>query len=294
MRLAVVVLASLLGAAAIAPRVLAAPDAAKAAPKKARWQTLPLPLPPMPTPTSTGHVTVGKAKIWYGTYGDPKGAPVILLHGGLGNSEHWAHQVPALAKYRVIAIDSRGQGRSTLGEGKLSYHGMAADVVAVMDALQLPKAAIVGWSDGGAIALDLAIHHPARVSKLFVFGTNYDAKGSKPNKRPTATFAAYNQRCKADHARLKNPHDYASVMRALVPIWRTHGGFTKDQLRKIAAPTLVSDGDHDEIVVLAQIREMATLIPNARLVVFEDTSHFALWQDPAAFNRALVDFLGER
>lgn len=264
--------------------------------KRPRWQTVPLPLPAMPKPSSSGHVALGKAKIWYGIYGDVTGEPVVLLHGGLGNSDHWAHQVPALAaaKYRVIAIDSRGQGRSTLGDGKLSYHGMAGDVVAVLDALEVSKAAIVGWSDGGAIALDLAIHHPRRVAKLFVFGTNYDAKGSKPNKRPSATFAAYNQKCKGDHARLGNPHDYAAVLRKLVPVWRTQGGFTKDQLRSIQAPTVVSDGDHDEIVVLAQIEEMAKLIPNARLVVFAETSHFALWQDPAAFNRALLEFLDRR
>lgn len=68
-------------------------------------------------------------------------------------------------------------------------------------------------------------------------------------------------------------------------------GFTKDQLRSIRAPTMIADGDHDEVIQLAQIEEMSQLIPHAKLQVFKDTSHFALWQDPVSFNKALVEFL---
>jgi len=258
----------------------------------ARWEQLPMP-PAMPQAASHGHVETGGAQIYYATYGT-RGEPVILLHGGMGNADHFGFQVPALAdRFRVIVIDSRGHGRSTLANSKLTYHAMADDVIAVMDALQLPAAAIVGWSDGGEIALDLAIHHPDRVSKLFVFGANYDARGTKPRKQSSATFNAYAAKCRSDFAKLaKNPKSYEATVGALLPVWRDPRLFTKDQLRSIKAPTLVADGDHDEIIALDQVKEMATLIPNARLVVFENTSHFALWQDPTAFNAALVDFLG--
>jgi pimeloyl-ACP methyl ester carboxylesterase len=216
----------------------------------------------------------------------------VLLHGGLGNADHFGFQMPALAdRFQVIVIDSRGQGRSTLSKAKLSYHAMAGDVLAVMDALKIGKAALVGWSDGGEIALDIAIHQPERVAKLFVFGSNYDANGHKPS-RGSATFTAYNAKCASDFAKIaKEPKKYAAVVEALMPVWRNPAVFTKDQLRSIKAPTVVSDGEHDEIIELAQVREMSTLIPNAKLVVFPNTSHFALWQDPAAFNKALVDFL---
>jgi pimeloyl-ACP methyl ester carboxylesterase len=262
---------------------------------KPRWETLPLP-PAMPVASTTGHVEVGEAKIYYATYG--KGDPVVLLHGGLGNADHWAFQVPALAKtHQVIVIDSRNQGRSTYTRSKVTYHVMAGDVLAVLDKLKIPKAAIIGWSDGGSIGLDLAIHNPDRVAKLFVFGSNYDASGSKkrePGKSPT--FNAYAVKCKSDFMRLsKEPATYNAVVASLLPVWRSHGGFTKDQLRGIKAPTVVALGDHDEIVELDQVKEMATkLIPNARLVVFEATSHFALWQDPASFNKALLEFLAAK
>lgn len=272
---------------AIAVVLLAAPAAGKP-----RWESLPLP-PAMPKAASTGHVEVGDgAQIYYATYGKAAAPPVILLHGGLGNGDHFAHQVPALiGRFRVIAIDSRGQGRSTLTRGKLSYRAMAADVVAVMDALAIKRAAFVGWSDGGAIALALGIHHGERVERLFVFGTNYDRRGSKPHKQ-TATFTAYTAKCRADYDKLaKSPKAYDAAVSALLPVWRDPGSFTKAQLRSIKAPTLIADGDRDEIIVLDQIKEMAQLIPNGELAVFKDTSHFALWQDPDTFNDVLIEFL---
>jgi pimeloyl-ACP methyl ester carboxylesterase len=268
--------------------VIAMAGAAYGAP--ARWEELPMP-PAMPQAASNGHVEVAGAQIYYATYG--QGSPVVLLHGGMGNADHWGFQVPALAgKFRVIVIDSRGQGRSTLATGKLTYHAMADDVLAVMDALSVKAAAIVGWSDGGEIALDLAVNHPERVSKLFVFGANYDIRGSKPHKQGSATFSAYAAKCRSDFAKIApDPRAYDTTASALLPVWRDPKLFTKEQLRSIKVPTLVADGDHDEIIALDQVKEMAVIIPNARLVVFRDASHFALWQDPAAFNAALVDFL---
>jgi pimeloyl-ACP methyl ester carboxylesterase len=260
---------------------------------KPRWQQLPLP-PAMPTATDHGTVDVGGAQIYYAIYGT--GAPVILLHGGLGNSDHWSNQVPALAeKFEVIAIDSRGQGRSTRTRARPTYGTMADDVIAVMDQLKLEKASLVGWSDGGEIALKIAIQHPERVAKLFVFGANYDSSGSKPRSgRPSDTFTAYAAKCRADYAKLsKTPKAFDDLVDWLLPVWRTPMGFTKDQLRSIQAPTLVADGDHDEVIVLDQIEEMSKLIPNGSLAVFPDTSHFALWQDPEDFNKALLDFLAK-
>src|SRR5690606_21518487 len=98
---------------------------------------------------------------------------------------------------------SRGQGRSTRGSSPASYGAMATDVIAVMDHLKLDKAAIVGWSDGGAVALELGVHHPSRVTKLVVFGTNYDASGNRPRRgKPATTFTRYTSKCRADYQRL--------------------------------------------------------------------------------------------
>lgn len=271
--------------------VLVTLTAASAAGDKPRWQTCPLP-PAMPAAADHGTVAIDGADIYYAIYG--KGDPVILLHGGLGNSDHWANQVPALAeKLQVIVIDSRGQGRSTRTRAAVTYDTMAKDVLGVMDHLKLEHAAFVGWSDGGEIALKLAVTNPDRVDKLFVIGTNYDSNGSKPRgSLRTQTFGTYSAKCRADYQKLsKTPKQFDALVDWLLPVWRNPMGFTKDQLRSIKAPTVVADGDHDEVIVLDQVEEMSKLIPNAKFVVFKDTSHFALWQDPASFNQALLEFL---
>src|SRR5919108_6395492 len=92
---------------------------------------------PLPIATTQGFVDHDGARIWYATYGS--GSPVILLHGGLGNSGNWGYQVPALLRsgYRAIVIDSRGHGRSTRDARPFTYELMASDVSAVMDALHL-------------------------------------------------------------------------------------------------------------------------------------------------------------
>lgn len=274
--------------------VLALASIAEAKPP--RWETLPLP-PAMPTASASGVVEHAGAKIYYAVYGQTDGAheSIILLHGGLGNADHFGFQLPALVDaFRVIVVDSRGQGRSSLPKGALTYHAMAGDVLAVMDHLKVARASFAGWSDGGAIALDIAVTAPDRMNRMFIIGTNYDSNGSKPRKgkKPSRTFSAYAAKCRADHARFGNKTAaWHALVDALLPVWRNPAGFTKDQLRQIRAPTLVALGDHDEIIERAQIEEMGTLIPHASVHIFADTSHFAMWQDPKSVNDALVAFL---
>jgi pimeloyl-ACP methyl ester carboxylesterase len=161
-----------------------------------------------------------------------------------------------------------------------------------MDELKLEKAAVVGWSDGGAVALDLAVRHPERVSKLVPYATNYNLRGIKSGGG--ATFSAYFARCAADYARLSpTPKDFKGLQEALRPMWRTQPNFTDQEISGIKVPTLVLDGDHDEIIRQEQVKQMAHLIAGARLVLIPESSHFALFQQPEAFNRAVLEFLNE-
>src|ERR1700723_2171602 len=119
---------------------------------------------PLPVSDDTGSIENDGARIWYSAYG--VGAPVVLLHGGLGHGGNWGYQVPALIEsgYRAVVIDSRGHGRSTREAQPFSYELMASDVLAVMDTLHLKKAAMVGWSDGACTALILAAKAPSRTA----------------------------------------------------------------------------------------------------------------------------------
>src|SRR6516162_11887134 len=119
---------------------------AAAADADPQWLTLP-PTPSLPKPAQSGYAPVNGIRTWYATFG--RGAPVLLLHGGLANSNYWGNQVPALARsYRVIVMDSRGHGRSTRDERPYGYYLMASDVLGLMDFLKVSKTAVVGWSDG--------------------------------------------------------------------------------------------------------------------------------------------------
>jgi pimeloyl-ACP methyl ester carboxylesterase len=136
----------------------------------------------MPAPVERGMAPVNDIQMYYALYGE--GEPVLLIHGGLGNADVWGYQVPALAAgHKVIVADSRGHGRSTRSAKPFGYQLMADDYLALLDHLGIDRTALVGWSDGGIIGLDIAIRHPERLSRLFAFAANYTPGGGQAERR---------------------------------------------------------------------------------------------------------------
>ena len=254
------------------------------------WQTLPKP-PAMPTPVDSGMAPVNDIQMYYALYGD--GEPVLLIHGGLGNADVWGFQVPALAESRkVIVADSRGHGRSTRSEKPFGYELMADDYLALLDHLGIDKVALVGWSDGGIIGLDIAIRHPERLSRLFAFAANCTPEGVKASVAGDPTFNAYIEQAGQDYARVSpTPGEYDAFVEQISQMWATEPNYTKAQLAAITVPTVIFDGDHDEAIEPAHTAEMAELIPGAELVIMKAASHFAMWQHPEEFNAIVLDFL---
>jgi pimeloyl-ACP methyl ester carboxylesterase len=256
-----------------------------------QWTQLP-PTPELPKPEHSGMAAVNGIRIWYAVFGH--GEPVILVHGALGNSNYWGLQVPALARhYKVIVLDSRGQGRTTWNsEPPLSFHLMASDVLALMDALHIPKAALVGWSDGGIIGLDIAIHHPERLTKLLAFGANSDPSAIKDDIQQQPAFSEYSRRTKDEYQKLSPaPNQLKAFSEQLGKMEDTEPHFTDDQLRSIKVPTWIVDGDRDEGIKREDTDHMAALIPGAGELILPNVSHFAMLQDPEQFNDALLHFL---
>ncbi len=265
---------------------------ATAAPARAEdvWQTLP-PFPPMPAAAESGYAKVNDIDMYYAVYG--AGDPVIMLHGGLGHSDVWGNQIPAFAeRFKVVVADSRGHGRSTRSAQPYSYALMASDVVALMDALKVDKAAIVGWSDGGIIGLDIAMNHPDRVTKLFAFGANTNVAGLRPDIADSVVFNQYIENAGKDYERMsKTPTEYEAFVAQISEMWATQPDYKPEQLAKITAPTAIADGEHDEAIRQEHNKEMAALVPGAKLVILPGVSHFAMWQKPDEFNQAVLDFL---
>ncbi|HWB50100.1 MAG TPA: alpha/beta hydrolase [Stellaceae bacterium] len=254
-----------------------------------QWMTLP-PTPNLPQAVQSGLAPVDGIKIWYATFG--QGEPVILLHGGLANADYWGNQVRALqSHYRVIVMDSRGHGRSTRNAEPYGYDLMASDVVGLMDFLHIRKAAIVGWSDGAIIGLDIALHHPERLSKLFAFAANSDPSGvAEIDKSPV--FNAFIARAEREYAKLSpTPTGYKAFLEQIEKMWQTQPNWTAADLRKITTPTWIVDADHDEAIKRENTEFMAASIPGAGLLLQPAVSHFSFLQDPDQFTADVLHFL---
>ena len=258
-----------------------------------QWQTLPSTPAPIATDRS-GQAEANGISIHYAIYGH--GSPVIFLHGGLANADYWGNQVPAVAAHHtVIVMDSRGHGRSTRDARPYGYDLMADDIVALMDALKIPKADIVGWSDGAILGLDLAMRHKDRVGKIFAFAANTVTAGVIDGVEKNPTFAAYIERAGHEYGKLSaTPKEYGAFVDQISKMWAEQPNWTDAQLKTIESPVLVVDGDHDEAIKRAHTEYIAATIPHAGLLILPNVSHFAFLQDPAQFNFAILHFVGDQ
>jgi pimeloyl-ACP methyl ester carboxylesterase len=256
------------------------------------WQSLPS-TPRLPHGGRGGYVETDGAKLWYSDFG--RGDPVLLLHGGLANSNYWGNQVATLAnKYRVIVLDTRGHGRSTRDNRAFSYELLAADVVAVLDALKISEVSIVGWSDGAIVGLMIALKHPDRLRRLFAFGANSDPDGVQ-DPSGSKVFAEYLIRTKTEYEELSStPLAYERLATDIAKMWSTQPSFTADQLRSIRVPVWIVDGDHDEAIKRANTEFMASSIPLSGLLIQPDVSHFSFLQNPKSFSADVLHFLHAR
>ncbi|OCI91948.1 alpha/beta hydrolase [Rhizobium sp. AC27/96] len=246
---------------------------------------------PLPDTEASGHVDHDGISIWYASYGT--GTPVILLHGGLGNSGNWGYQVPALidAGHRVIVIDSRGHGRSTRDARPYSYELMASDVLAVMDRLGIAKAAIAGWSDGACTGMILGRTHPERISGVFFFACNMDPSGTKEFVLTPIVERCFSRHTKDYAALSATPDAFDAFVQAVSLMQQTEPNYTTDDLADISVPVAIVHSEHDEFIKREHADYLARHIPGAELVLLPGVSHFAPLQRPAQFNAALFAFL---
>ena len=247
---------------------------------------------PLPKTDNQGYIEHDGAIIWYAVYG--KGKPVILLHGGLGNSGNWGYQIPALLEngYQAIVIDSRGHGRSTRDKRPYSYELMASDVSAVMETLLIQTASLVGWSDGAVIALLIGKFFPERVNGVFFFACNMDPGGAKENTESTPALENCFSRHKKDYQTLSTtPDAFESLVAAVGIMQRTQPNYTTEDLKKILVPVKIVLGEFDEFIKQEHAQYLAHSIPNASFLALPSVSHFAPLQHPDQFNQAVLDFL---
>ena len=212
------------------------------------------------------------------------GEPLILLHGNGEDGTYFVHQIEYFSdRYRVIAVDTRGHGRSPRGDAPFTIRQFADDLLQFMDAQGIGRAHILGFSDGGNIALVFALRHPDRVNRLILNGANLNARGVKMRVQLPIEVGYRIARIFA--ARSPEARRNAELLGLMV----NDPNVPPEALEQLCVPTLVIAGTRD-MIRTRHTRLIAERMPDARLVLIPG-DHFIANRQSAAFNRAVERFL---
>ena len=215
-----------------------------------------------------------------------QGEPLLLLHGNGEDSSYFVHQMEFFSRYyRVIAIDTRGHGRSPRGTGEFTIRQFADDLHEFMDDMNIARANILGFSDGGNIALIFAMKYPERVGRLILNGANLDGSGVKWSVqfpiiigyKIAAVFAK----------RSRKAREHAEMLGLMVH----DPSIKKEDLAQVKAETLVIAGTKD-MIREEHTRLIAEHIPHAKLVLLNG-DHFVANKNPEEFNQTVYEFLND-
>ncbi len=240
------------------------------------------------------YIELPGVKTWYEVEGE--GDSILLLHGGFCTNETWGLQrADFAANHRVFLPERRAHGHTPDVEGRLSYHDMAKDTIDFLTSVVGSPAHLVGWSDGGIVALLVAIARPDLVRKIVVTGANFKPApeigmaegldGLTADAPEMGMFRAMYEAASPD-----GPEHWPIVVGKLAEMYRVEPDISIEDLGRISAPTLVLVGD-DDGVPLEHTIELYRAIPNSELAVVPGTSHAHFMEKPSLVNRIVIDFL---
>lgn len=213
-----------------------------------------------------------------------EGKPIVLVHGNGDDISFFVHQIAVLKKIRrVIALDTRGHGKSPRGEGDFTIRRFGDDLYEFMKSLNIEKADILGFSDGANIAMSFAVKHPEMIDRLILSGGNLHTGGIKRWIQLPIEAAYRLLRFGAAHnPKLKLKAEIMSLM-------INQPNITDDELKKITCPTLVTAGTFD-MVKASHTREIASKISGAKLRFIKGT-HTVAKRRLQAYNKVILNFL---
>lgn len=257
-----------------------------------RWMKIPQPIP-MPVANKTGTAAVNGIEMYFATYGEDAGTPILLIHGGLAHADIWSAQVADLmTDHRVIVADTRGHGRSTNDGSAYTYDLLASDYLALLDHLNVDQVHLVGWSDGANIGYSISETNPDRLASHFAHAGNVTLAGIDPSVETNAVFGAYVGMMAVDYARMSaTPDQFDAFLGAVATMWGTEKPGGVDALKSIPVTTLVVQSQFDEAVLPEHSAMIAKTIPGADLKTMQDVSHFAVVQAPGEYTSAIRAFI---
>ncbi len=213
-----------------------------------------------------------------------QGEPIILLHGNGEDSSYFQGQISALSKqYHVYAIETRGHGKTPRGSRPFTIRQFAEDLLGFMDEHEIHKAHLLGFSDGGNIAMVFALHHPDRVNRLILNGANLNAAGVKRSIQIPIEIGY------RIASKFSEKNDSARFHAEMLGLMVNDPNVNPEELSGIRAKTLVIAGTKD-MIKEEHTRLIAANIPDSELV-FIKGNHFIANKKPEEFNQAVVDFL---
>jgi len=260
--------------------------------------------------TTTGRVALPTGvTLPYLSSGPASGTPVVLLHAWGESRGVFDRLLPLLPPtIRALAMDQRGHGDAVKPQSGYSLAAFAEDVVAFLDALGLSSAVLLGSSSGGYVAQQVAVEHPSRVAGLVLVGAPLSLQGRPPfadevDRLTEPLDPVWVRESLAWFPRFHDIPDWyvdARVDDGLhmpARVWREAlAGLTEPlpptRTGTIAAPTLVLWGGRDELLTRDHAEGLVEAIPDSRLVVYEDTGHLVLWEQPERVAADLTAFVG--
>jgi pimeloyl-ACP methyl ester carboxylesterase len=255
----------------------------------------------------SGYVPVNGLGMYYEIHGD--GSPLALFHGAMGTIDScFADLLPALAATRqVVAVELQGHGHTADVDRPLSYQQMAADAAVLLDALGVGIADLVGYSMGGAVALELAMQHPGMVRRLvFAGGTSYGPDGLYPEMLAEPEPAADGLTGSVWHqAYLRvapDPSRWPVLVAKNRELDRTFAGWADEDIRAVTAPTLLIIGDSDIVRPEHTVQMFRLLgggvvgdlagLPASQLAILPGTTHVGLLDRVDWLQSMILEFLG--
>jgi pimeloyl-ACP methyl ester carboxylesterase len=252
------------------------------------------------------YVQVNDLHMYYETYG--KGIPVILLHGGLETCQMWAPVIPLFSQnYKVFTPDTRGHGRTNNPSGKFSYPLLAEDIALFIDALELKDPLIAGYSDGGQIALEMAMNYPGLVQGYLVgavYNTitvewrqvmqgplGFDRPGVVDFDRVLQMNAEFIPSLEEKHDVFHEPGYWKSLLTQVSQAWWEPPAHTQANFAKITDPILFWCGDRDLFSPPEQSLEMYRMVENAELAIIPNADHFSMAEQFELAATILLNFM---
>lgn len=232
------------------------------------------------------YAAVNGIQLYYEIYGS--GEPLLLLHGSNESIVSFEKQIPEFSrKYRVIALDSRGQGNSSDNKTKLSYELFADDVNKFLEYLNIQQANVLGWSDGGNTALLLALRYPEKVKKIA-------AMAAVLYNDSTSIRSDINAVLKKQLFEIERKGvDSTDMDYRLIKLLLTEPNMHPDSLKQIGIPVLILSGEND-FVKEAHTKLIAEKIPKGSLKIFKNTGHDAPKDIPGEFNKTVLAFFNKQ